>query len=325
MPFKEFSKSILKLPLLEYLEIYNGNFSYIDFNSLHNLKKIKYHFYKNFNQILSIKSLKEIHIITDLDYLDLTSIHDTNLSVNKLICNCRKDDDYELNYNINEILNKLPNLTDLFLITNLTDHRIVKGGWEDSKINLEINENSNCKINKITLILYFGDIKIYCQKFENLEKFEIKTYNDRPTTILNISNSLPMFSNYRKIIYNSLIELNLYLSQLIKVEIFKNLKNNIDYMPKLKKIYLHFTTDIDRTTYEEFIRKLLSLKLEFINIDISFNLRKFNFYNDKDDDEDDDWCYNDHNYSFEELKIINENILSLNFENIKIKKYIQEQ
>ena len=133
-----------------------------------------------------------------------------------------------------------------------------------------------------------------------------------------------MFSNNRKIIYNSLIELNLYLSQLIKVEIFKNLKNNIDYMPKLKKIYLHFTTDIDRTTYEEFIRKLLSLKLEFINIDISFNI-KFNFYNDKDDDEDDDWYYNDHNYSFEELKIINENILSLNFENIKIKKYIQEQ
>ena len=122
----------------------------------------------------------------------------------------------------------------------------------------------------------------------------------------------------------------MHLAQLINKELFKNLNNNIDNMPKIKKIYLYFTTNIDRATYEEFIRKLLSLKLEYIHIDISFNDRHVNYddyddYNDdyNEDNEDDD--YNDKNdekyYSFEELKIINKSILYLNFENIKIKKY----
>ena len=32
--------------------------------------------------------------------------------------------------------------------------------------------------------------------------------------------------------------------------------------------------------------------------------------------------FNNNDYSYEELKIINKNILSLNYENIKIKKYL---
>ena len=133
-----------------------------------------------------------------------------------------------------------------------------------------------------------------------------------------------MFSNNKKIIYNSLIELNLYLYQLINLEIFKNLNNNIDNMPNLKKITLYFITDIDKNTYEEFIKKILSMKLESINIHICFS---FNIDNDQDLKKysisyTDDSYFNNNNYSIEELKKINENILKLNFENIKIKKYI---
>ena len=133
-----------------------------------------------------------------------------------------------------------------------------------------------------------------------------------------------MFSNNKKIIYNSLIELNLYLYQLINLEIFKNLNNNIDNMPNLKKITLYFITDIDKNTYEEFIKKILSMKLESINTHICFS-----FNNDNHQDlkkysisYTDDSYFNNNNYSIEELKKINENILKLNFENIKIKKYI---
>ena len=244
--------------------------------------------------------------------------------MNKLIYNYRKNRYYSLDYNIDEILNKFPNLTDLFFITNLESIRIVKSGWTDSQINLEIKENSNCKTNKITLVLNSGNFKFDCQSFKNLEKFEIKTNNYRAIKILNISNSLPMFSTNKKIIYNSLIELNLYLYQLINLEIFKNLNNNIDNMPNLKKITLYFITDINKNTYEEFIKKILSMKLESINIHICFSFNN-------DDDQDlkkysisytDDSYFNNNNYSLEELKQINENILKLNFENIKIKKYI---
>ena len=80
-------------------------------------------------------------------------------------------------------------------------------------------------------------------------------------------------------------------------------------MPNLKKIDLKFMTDVDRNTYEEFIKKILSLKLELININISFNERFFNNNNNND------------NYSLEELKKINKSILCLNYEKIKIKKY----
>jgi len=260
-----------------------------------------------FPKILSIQSLKEIDITSDdIDDLDLASIHDKNPSVNKLIYRYIKDNDYDSNYNINEILNKFPNLTELIFYTNLTRYRWNKIGWsydsEQVEINLEIKENSSCKINKISLFVLFGDIIVNCQNFENLEKFEIEAYK-----ILNISNSIPMFSNNRNIIYNSLTELNLHLKgQLINLEIFKNLNNSIDNMPNLKIIDLVFKTNIVRNTYEEFIKKILSLKLEFINIDIK---------NDQDKGS------HNKNYSFEELKIINKNLLCLNYEHIKIKKY----
>ena len=320
LPGDNISKSLLKLPQLEYLELPESNYSSIDFNSLNNLKKIKFVSDVAFPQIFSIKSLKEIDFTSDdLYYLEdaLASIHDKNPSVNKLTYKYIKDYD-EPNYNIDEILNKFPNITELIFITNLANYRWQKIGWDlylDSKINLEIKEKSNCKINKITLFLYFGDTKVDCQNFESLEKFEIETFK-----ILNISNSncIPMLSKNSNIIYNSLTELKLHIErQLINLEIFKNLNNSIDNMPNLKKIDLLFMTNLDRNTYEEFIKKILSLKLEFINIDFYFHdencIDIMEGYDDK---------YSD--YSYEELKIINKSILNLNYENIKIKKYHKE-
>ena len=76
-------------------------------------------------------------------------------------------------------------------------------------------------------------------------------------------------------------------------------------MPNLKKIDLEFMTNLDRNTYEEFIKKILSLKLEFINISFEFDVENEIYYNNNYD-----------NYSLEELKIINKNILCLNYEKI---------
>jgi len=314
--YDKISNSLLKLPQLEYLEAIESTFSSIDFNSLNNLKKIKIYLYKEFSKLLSIKNLKEIEIFSDdINYFDLGSINDKNPSVNKLIYRYVKEDNYDIDYNINKILNKFPNLTELIFYANLDEKRWYKNGWDydDSEVNLEIEEDLSCKINKVTLFLFFGNIKLECQNFENLEKFDITAVK-----ILNISNSIPMFSNNRNVKYNSLIELNLHLKrQLINLEIFKNLNNNIDNMPNLKKIDLDFMANIDRNTYEEFIKKILSLKLEFANIDIKNGGSCFlllDFW------QQDNGNLNNKNYSLEELKIINKNILCLNYENIKIKK-----
>ena len=137
-----------------------------------------------------------------------------------------------------------------------------------------------------------------------------------------------MFSNNRNIIYNSLKDLNLYLyGQLINLEIFKNLNNSIDNMPNLKKIDLRLMANIDRNTYEEFIKKILSLKLESINIDLfndKYGILDDYFINENDDDINERYFnnYNYGNYLLEELKKINKNILCLNYEKIKIRKYL---
>jgi len=303
------SESLLKLPQLEYLEA--SDFSSIDFNSLNNLKKIKISA-NRVTKILSIQSLKEIDIDDYLVHdLDLASIHHKNPSVNKLIYRYIKDDDYDYdpNYNINEILNKFPNLAELIFYSSLSYYGWSKFGIAPSigQVTINLKENSSCKINKISLFLHYGDIQVYCENFENLEKFEIGTYK-----ILNISDSIPMFSNNRNIIYNSLKDLNLYLEgQLINLEIFKNFNHSIDNMPNLEKIELRFKANIDRNTYEEFIKKILSLKLESINIDLFDDDTIERYFNNNNYD----------NYSLEELKKINKNILCFNYEKIKIRKY----
>ena len=117
-----------------------------------------------------------------------------------------------------------------------------------------------------------------------------------------------MFSS-KKINYKSLIEFNLQIDeQFISLEEFKNLINNIDNMQNLKKFILYVTFDdnIDNSLYEDFIRKILSLNIEFITIDMfGYELNK-------------------EYYSFEELKKINKNIEFKNFEIINIIKIKKE-
>ena len=151
-------------------------------------------------------------------------------------------------------------------------------------------------------------MNLYCQSFENLKEIKIKVnpHENFQFDILNIANSLPMFSN-KKINYNSLIEFNLQIGeQLINLEEFKNLINNIDNMQNLKKfiLYANFDDNIDNNLYEDSIKKILSLNIEFIKIEM--------------------YGLNKEYYSFEELKKINKNIEFKNFEFINIPKIKKE-
>ena len=151
-------------------------------------------------------------------------------------------------------------------------------------------------------------MNLYCQSFENLKEIKIKVnpHENFQFDFLNIENSLPMFSN-KKINYNSLIEFNLQIDeQFINLEEFKNLINNIDNLQTLKKfiLYANFDDNIDNNLYEDFIKKILSLNIEFIKIEM--------------------YGLNKEYYSFEELKKINKNIEFKNFEFINIPKIKKE-
>jgi len=52
----------------------------------------------------------------------ISQIQDESPSVNKLIYKYIKEDNSSPNYNINEILKKFPNLTELFFIANLNSY-----------------------------------------------------------------------------------------------------------------------------------------------------------------------------------------------------------
>ena len=302
---------------------------YIDFMSLNNLKRLavnSYVFqefknlslleyakiYDNINieclkKILSIKSLKEI----DIESIELENDINLNYKISNIIGDNKNISKLYIRYEVNEeciisdkLVNKFPNLTDLTLFTYITDYNTLSKNMRFS-CSLEIMENPNCKINKITLKLTGGNIKLYCQSFESLEKIEIQAdyvcVERGCGSISNISEALPMFSN-KKVIYKSLIELNLYLANYIELEEFKNLINNIEYMPNLKKfifIFKGLDYKIDNVIYEDLIRKLLSLKLEYIRMGRWF-LRKY--------------------YLFTELKKINKNSNFFNSDIIMIEK-----
>ena len=282
--FNGMFKEVQKLPSLEYLE-------YIDFFGL---------FKSTFEKIVSMKTLKEVTLdingILDLD--GISKIKAQNISITKLtfhyFCknNCKQCD-------ISDLQNKFPNVSDLNLVFDFYNKFSSEPFGENP---IKIEENPNCKINKISLKVTGREkITFYCQPFGSLEKIEI-IFRDPRIHLIDISYFLPMFKSNSEIVYKSLVELNLNFGFSLSLKEFKNLSNSINNMPNLKKFFLYFNLDkISRKDYEKFIRKLLSLNLEIIKINT--------------------YILYDEVYSFKELQNINKNINSLSYENIKIKRY----
>ena len=277
-------------PLLEFVELIGDDLSE-----------------KTFKKILSIKTLKEISFKLfntgiDLGLDEIFKIDIQNLSIKKLdfYIGLYKYDLEIIRGNEEnsfcDFENKFPNLLDLKLFINRQESS------EYASTEIKIEENPNCKINKIDLTLNGGTdtLKFYCQPFENLEIIKIKITHES-----NILKSLPMFKYNNKTIYKSLIELDLNIYNYISSKRFNNLSNCINNMPNLKRFYFHFNSNkINKKKYEDFINKILSLNLEIICIGINICNEKYDDY-----------------YSFKELKNINTNINFLNYENIKIKHY----
>ena len=178
--------------------------------------------------------------------------------------------------------------------------------WKWISIDLEIKENLNCKINSLFLDIkndYDLNIKFYCQSFENLSSISISNV-DR---IKNINDSFPIFNPENKKIFKSLENLSIYgnTKNEMNLEILDNLYSNIKYMPNLKILNITgYFKNIKKEFYENFIKKILELKLDSIYILVFSNKsQNTNLF-----------------YSFEELKTISSDINNYYFKNIMITK-----
>jgi hypothetical protein len=254
------------------------NFNLIDFQSLNNLKRILEIEEQNFlklgeiqlefakinpsirideeteklvlEKLLSLKAIKESAIkIKNLNNKIAEEIHGENTSLNKLKV-IYYDDNYD-SCAINKLLKKFKNLNDLDLyMLSLNNNK---------KINIDIRENTDYKIDKIRVRSAGSkDIIIYCNSFENLIYLDINLDYEILNTI-----ELPLFNN-KKIVYKSLRDFRFdgfECENDITLEMLNNLYINIDNAPSLENFIISgISKSIDKKTYFNFIKKILRLK-----------------------------------------------------------------
>lgn len=201
-------------------------------------------------KLLSLKAIKESAInIKNLNNKIAEEIHGENTSLNKLKV-IYYDDNYD-SCAINKLLKKFKNLNDLDLyMLSLNNNK---------KINIDIRENTDYKIDKIRVRSAGSkDIIIYCNSFENLIYLDIGLDYEILNTI-----ELPLFNN-KKIVYKSLRDFRFdgfECENDITLEMLNNLYINIDNAPSLENFIISsISKSIDKKTYFNFIKKILRLK-----------------------------------------------------------------
>ena len=209
-------------------------------------------------KFLSSKALKEISFtITNLDPKIFSKIQGTNKGVTKMtiIWNNTENDCI-----LFDLQSKFPNLLEF----DIESHSFFKSNKLKRKKKLEIIENSNCKINTISLLANGKKkIQFFCGPFKNLK--DVKFNIDNNT--INVKDGFPIFNDKCKFKFKSLISFSMvnFYGYVLTSEVLTNIYNNMDKMPNLKKFEINTVVDnIDENFYIKFIKKILSMKLDYI-------------------------------------------------------------
>ena len=259
--------SIIELSILKNLKIFAGEAQ--DFLKLANVSLESCSILSNYDssieiekevikKIISIKSLKNVRLILKkINSDDISKIQGENNSITKLEINFTKN---ENDCNILNFQNKLINLSELKIVLPFVNVR--------ASTNLKIEENLNCKVNTIEIEGDSKNIILYSGPYENLVKVDISINCD----IVNYKTIFPIFDNNCKTIFKSLNYFKLIHNDYgynVSLDILHNLYNNMDKMPKLKYFEMYcFSEDIDESFYKKLNKKIMSLNLEFIKIEI---------------------------------------------------------
>ena len=191
-----------------------------------------------------------------------------------------------LTKNINNDLNVVKKIFEIktlkeinLRISEFTDYDIIKLDGENSSIKkLNITFFSEIKCPLCSLLKKFANVtsikfksisdlspnlnllQSYNDKlYEKLEEIEFNFYNREKKN--EIKDFFPIFNEKCPVEFLSLIFFRLDMSGILDIDILKNIYNNIDKMPNLKKFYfIADTKDVQEDFFLNFIKKVLSLK-----------------------------------------------------------------
>ena len=218
-------------------------------------------------KIISMKSLKEVTIsLKLLDDNDISKIPGQNPSVEKLDIYWDKTIPDCMIINLQK---RFPNVNN-FSLTNSSKNLF--------DTNLEIEENKNCKINKLALYGGNSNIKLYCLSFENLVEFDLLMYKDK---FDGIKGSLPFMSKNCLLNFISLKSFKFKVSNL-DFELLNNICDNLEKMPNLKTLKLESITLVDNIFFDKLNKKISLMKINDYNIVIYMPKTTFSLLHIKD-------------------------------------------
>ena len=245
-------------------------------------------------KILSIKTLKDVTIeIKEIGENEISTISGVNTSVVNL--NIKWTNNIH-DCILNNLQDKFPFASNISLFTP----------YKKMETFLEIQENPNCKINKISLKIGGNrSIIFYCQSFQNLISVDFCVNCD----IINFINSFPLFNDECKVVFKSLTNFKYTnYSNEMNIKFFENIYKNIDCLPSLKSLDFHgITKDLTEEFYKNMIEKILKLKLDYIYFVIKKNV---NDSNEK--------------YKEEEIKEMFPHLNYINLDKVNIGKFKKE-
>ena len=191
-----------------------------------------------FEKILRYKNLKFVIFITNLSDEQISEIDGKNNSITTLYFRKVMASGDMIN-----LINKFPNLK-IFSLSS----------GEIESQDVELLENSNCKINSIYLYS-LSNVKVYCQSYDSLTTLSLNFMK-----ISNYNNIFPFNIINKKITFKSLTTFifHCFSSDNIDIGFLNKLDNILDYMPNLNHISLMiFSPCITENYYMKLLKKIL--------------------------------------------------------------------
>ena len=217
---------------------------------------------KTIEKIFKLKHLKDIKFCINysIDLGEILEENETNKSLKNMHIMFKEIMEGS---NISEFIKKFENLSELKIHINI--------GEEESIMELNINEDEKCKIDKLSINGFgFEKFEIICGLYSNLIEIEL----NENLEISNLEESFPLFQKNCDIKFNKLTKFiysNWELAQFeTPLEVVENVYNNLTKTPNLKNFeFVCICNGISKELYEKFIKRLLEMKLDYINFNIT--------------------------------------------------------
>ena len=217
---------------------------------------------KTIEKIFKLKHLKDIKFCINysIDLGEILEENETNKSLKNMHIMFKEIMEGS---NISEFIKKFENLSELKIDINI--------GEEESIMELNINEDEKCKIDKLSINGFgFEKFEIICGPYSNLIEIELHENLE----ISNLEESFPLFQKNCDIKFNKLTKFiysNWELAQFeTPLEVVENVYNNLTKTPNLKNFeFVCICNGISKEFYEKFIKRLLEMKLDYIKFNIT--------------------------------------------------------